>query len=74
MRHKMVLTILFKDDFLKNLFLSVLGLHCCAWAFSSCGEQELLFLAVHRFLIAVFPLLWSMGSRPMGFSSHGSQA
>ena len=25
-----------------NLFLTVLGFHCCAWAFSSCGEQELL--------------------------------
>ena len=24
--------------FLK-FFLAVLGLHCCAWAFSSCGEQ-----------------------------------
>ena len=23
------------------LFLSVLGLHCCTQAFSSCGEQEL---------------------------------
>ena len=24
------------------LFLTVLALHCCAWAFSSCGEQGLL--------------------------------
>ena len=23
-------------------FLAVLGLHCCAWLFSTCGEQELL--------------------------------
>ena len=22
-----------------TLFLAVLGLHCCEWAFSSCGEQ-----------------------------------
>ena len=29
---------------LKNyLFLSALDLYCCAWAFSSCGEQGLLF-------------------------------
>ena len=28
-------------------FLAVLGLPCCAWAFSSCGERGLLFLAVH---------------------------
>ena len=34
-------------------FLAVLGLHCCAQAFSSCGEQELLFVAVSRLLIAV---------------------
>ena len=24
------------------LFLAVLGLHCCAWAFSSCGERATL--------------------------------
>ena len=23
-------------------FLAVLGLHCCSWAFSSCGEQRVL--------------------------------
>ena len=28
------------------LFLAALGLRCCAWAFSSCGEQGLLFVAV----------------------------
>ena len=35
------------------LFLSVLGLHCCVRAFSSCGERELLFVAVHGLLIVV---------------------
>ena len=33
------------------LFLAVLGLRCCAWAFSSCGELGLLFVvaqASHR--------------------------
>ena len=39
------------------LFLAVLGLRCCAQAFSSCGEWELLFLAVHRLLIAVASLV-----------------
>ena len=37
--------------------LAVLGLHCCAWAFSSCSEQGLLFVAVHRLLIAVASLV-----------------
>ena len=31
----------------------MLGLYCCMWAFSSCGEQGLLFVAVHGLLIAV---------------------
>ena len=45
-------------DFLKNnLFLVVLCLHCCVWAFSSCGEQGLLFLAVHGLLTVVASLL-----------------
>ena len=37
-------------------FLAVLGLHCCTWAFSSCGKQGLLFVAVHGLLIVVAPL------------------
>ena len=35
------------------LFLAVLGLCCCAWAFSSCGERGLLFIVVCGLLIAV---------------------
>ena len=31
----------------------VLGLCCYAWVFSGCGEQGLLFVLVHGFLIAV---------------------
>ena len=31
----------------------MLGLRCCAQAFSSCGEWGLLFLAVRGFLIVV---------------------
>ena len=43
--------------FFKNLFLAVLGLCCCAQAFSSCSEQGLLFVAVHGLLIAVASLV-----------------
>ena len=39
--------------FLINLFLAALGLRGCAQAFSSCGEQGLLFVEVRRLLIAV---------------------
>ena len=38
------------------LFLAVLGLPCCTWAFSSCGERGLLFVTVHVLLIAVASL------------------
>ena len=39
------------------LFLAVLGLCCCARAFSSCGEWGLLFVVVHRLLVAVASLV-----------------
>ena len=39
------------------LFLAVLGLHCCARAFPSCGERELLLVAVRGLLIAVASLV-----------------
>ena len=42
-------------------FLAALGLHCCAWAFSSCGERGLLFIAAHRFLIVVASLVVEHG-------------
>ena len=37
-------------------FLAVLGLRCCAWSFSSCGERGLLFVAVRGLLIVVASL------------------
>ena len=43
------------------LFLAVLGLRCCAWAFSSCGERGLLFVAVHGLLITVASLVVEHG-------------
>ena len=42
--------------------MAVLGLRCCARAFSSCGELGLLFVVVHGLLIAV------------GFSCGGARA
>ena len=43
------------------LFLAALGLCCCAWAFSSCSERELLFIEVHGLLIAVPSLVAGHG-------------
>ena len=42
-------------------FLAALGLRCCAWAFSSCGERGLLFAAVLGLLIAVASLVAEHG-------------
>ena len=39
------------------LFLAALGHRCCAWAFSSCSEQGLLFIAVRGLLIEVASLV-----------------
>ena len=35
-------------------FLVALGLHCCLQAFSSCGEQELLLIAMHILIVAAY--------------------
>ena len=66
------------------LFLAALGLRCCAWAFSSCSEQGLLFIVVCGLLIAVASLvaehglqvrglqqLWRVGS---AVAAHGPQS
>ena len=51
--------VLFLFLFFKNLFLflAVLGLRCCARAFSSCSKRGLLFVAVRRLLTAVASLV-----------------
>ena len=41
------------SKFIYLLFLAVLGLHCCTRAFSSCGQQGLLFVVLRGLLIAV---------------------
>ena len=43
------------------LFLAALGLRCCTRAFSSCGEQGLLFVVVHGLLIVVASLVAKHG-------------
>ena len=43
------------------LFLAVLGLRCCVWAFCSCGERGLLFVAVCGLLIVVASLVAEHG-------------
>ena len=50
--------VFFSSDWLFiYLFLAALGLHCCVQAFSSCGEQGLLFVVVCGLLIAVASLV-----------------
>ena len=48
---------LFTFFFLIYLFLAALGLSCCTLAFSSCGEQGLLFVAVCELLLVVASLV-----------------
>ena len=43
------------------LFLAALGLRCCAQAFSSYGEQGLLFIVVRGLLTAVASLVAEHG-------------
>ena len=51
----------FRMYFFLNLFLAALGLRCCTGAFSSHGEQGLLFVVVHGLLIAVASLVAEHG-------------
>ena len=55
------------------LFLAVLGLCCCVRAFSSCGEQGLLFVAVRGLLIAVASRcgVQALGTRASVVAAHG---
>ena len=54
--------------------LAVLGLCCCAWASSSCGERGYSSLWCAGFLLWWLVLLQSTGSRCTGFSSCGTRA
>ena len=57
----MIFNFLKKINLFIYLFLSALGLRCLTWAFSSCGEQGLLFVAVRGLLIAVASLVAEHG-------------
>ena len=50
-------------------YFLLLWVCCFAWAFSSRGERELLFIALRGLLIVVLLLLWSTGSKHIGVSS-----
>ena len=56
--------------------MAVLGLHCCAGFFSSCGEWGLLFVATHRLLLVVTSFVGELGLQGVarGFSGCGFQA
>ena len=54
-------TFFFKLIKLINLFLAALGLRCCVWALTSCGERGLLFVSVHGLLIVVASLVAEHG-------------
>ena len=56
------------------LFLAVLGVHCYARAFSSCGERGLLFVGGAWASHCSGFSLRSTGSRRVGFSSCGARA
>ena len=43
--------------FFNKFILAASGLHCCSRTFSSCGVRRLLFVEVHRLLIAVASLV-----------------
>ena len=58
------------------LFLAVLGLRCCARAFSNCGERGLLSVAVRGLLIAVASHCGArvLGARASVIVAQGSRA
>ena len=60
-KNKFIDLFIFKINLFIYLFLAALGLHCCALAFSSCGEQGLLFVVVHVLLIVVASLVVECG-------------
>ena len=63
----------FKINLFIYLFLAVLGLRCCAWAFSSCSKQGPLFVVVSGFLTAVASRCGAqaIGARASVVVAHG---
>ena len=60
--------------FIYFLFLAVLGLRFCAWAFSSCGERGPLFIAVCGPLTVAASLVVEHRLQTRRLSSCGSRA
>ena len=52
---------IYKFIYFIYLFLAAVGLCCCVWAFSSCGERGLLIVAVRGLLMAVASLVAEHG-------------
>ena len=69
---KYCIWVFFKQKFI-YLFLAVLGLRFCARAFSSCGEREPLFIAVHSPLTIAASLVAEHRLQTHRLSSCGSQ-
>ena len=65
-REKKIFILIFLKFIFIYLFLAALGLHCCAWAFSSRGERRLLFIVVCGLLIAVASLVAEHGLQVSG--------
>ena len=57
MWHSLTLLYYYYYNFIFYLFVAVLALPCFLWAFSSCGQQTLLFVAEHGLLIVVASLV-----------------
>ena len=54
--------------------MAALGLRCCTWAFSSCGERGLLFIVVCGLFTAVDSLCfgaWALGIRTSVAAARG---
>ena len=56
------------------VYLAALGLRCCSWVFSSCGEWGLFFIQCAGSSLWWFLLFWGTGSRAHGLSGCSSQA
>ena len=54
--------------------MAALGPHCCMWAFSSCAEQGLFFIAVNRLLTVVASLVMERKLQVHDFRSCSTQA
>ena len=64
----------FKSYLFIYLFLAVLGLRFCAWAFSSCRKRGPLFIAVHGPLTVAASLVVEHKLQTRRLSSCGSRA